>query len=352
MHPPPRPSPRRLLPPTQTPVRAAQQQHARPQVPGSDPREKPRRHLRTDRAAYEILRPYDPRALDGRELATNSGVNLLNDPSKKQLFVEKRLRCDTKDNTRKARNEIRALIQIREYGAPRNIIVLTEHFYHTTEPIVSLVMEHCDASTLEERICTIIRAGRSAMFDEEFIWHTFAGLSKALLFLHTGQDADVPYKPEPENWNTIAHLDIKPGNIFYSTRGQITKYPRMVLGDFGGAVDWHSISTGAAKREDQEQGTPGWFAPENRRPDGTIKGRYGMPTDIWQMGAVAHVMARKIAIPDLELVAQGRAIGSAFSAALQTAAAACLAFEPAERPVATEIALLLRRTFEGVGWRW
>ncbi|CAL8584530.1 hypothetical protein XPA_010121 [Xanthoria parietina] len=106
------------------------------------------------------------------------------------------------------------------------------HFNHSLAQI-ECWMEYCDGGdlvTFEEH-----HVLNHTLIPEGFLWHTLTSLTSALAFLHTGVDRSDPDRPKPPNWRPILHRDIKPDNVFLKlpARPSNTKYPTLVLGDFG-----------------------------------------------------------------------------------------------------------------------
>ncbi|KAL8759590.1 MAG: hypothetical protein Q9184_003573 [Pyrenodesmia sp. 2 TL-2023] len=160
---------------------------------------------------------------------------------------------------------------------------------------------------------------RRVYIPEAFIWHIFRSLAYALQYLHFGirqddhsdpQQLDMMVRQEGYGqavWPMIIHRDIKPENIFFSQvhpvlqsyveRRKILKvfsiarteytftaqYPKVVLGDFGLALqyndpDWND------KRE--FIGTFGWMPPE-------LPTMYAQ-SDVWAVGAVILALCRQL----------------------------------------------------------
>ncbi|KAL8807685.1 MAG: hypothetical protein Q9200_004570, partial [Gallowayella weberi] len=156
------------------------------------------------------------------------------------------------------------------------------HFHHSLTRI-EYWMDFCnggDLVNLQDYYST-----RSLRVPEGFIWHAFIQLASALAFLHTGVDRADPDKARPKHWQPVIHRDIKPDNIFLkitsaptSTATNPTRYPTLILGDFGLATT--QLTSG---KKGQYIGTPAFQPPQ--LPFHTIT------SDIWALGAIIHHLA-------------------------------------------------------------
>ncbi|KAI4235549.1 MAG: hypothetical protein LQ349_003082 [Xanthoria aureola] len=156
------------------------------------------------------------------------------------------------------------------------------HFNHSLAQI-ECWMEYCDGGdlvTFEEH-----HVLNQTLIPEGFLWHTLTSLTSALAFLHTGVDRSDPDRPPPPNWRPILHRDIKPDNVFLKlptrpcgSSSSTTKYPTLVLGDFGLATP--NLSDRSRK---YYIGTPAYQPPQ--LPLHTIY------SDIWAAGAIVHYLA-------------------------------------------------------------
>ncbi|KAK5124973.1 hypothetical protein LTR85_001163 [Meristemomyces frigidus] len=250
------------------------------------------RFLRTDLATYEVIKSIDPRGDKPLHTGMGSGIYLIRDTKTGRPFVEKRITIKRKDQQERALAESDALFQIYNAGFSYSINMIIEEFWDGATNYCSLILEYCDDGTVAD----VIQRYRNDKqpIPEPFVWHVLAGLTKALCFMHEGLDLDRPYDPPFPKWNTICNLDIKPANVFLSTKNQRGPFSWVVLGDFGCAVTWKDIKSGRSDRAVQWHGTPGWSPPEHHLDanGGGIQGRYGMPTDVWQMGGAIQAMCR------------------------------------------------------------
>ncbi|KAK5113406.1 hypothetical protein LTR62_003506 [Meristemomyces frigidus] len=303
--------------------------------------------LRTDKNSYDVLRSADSRAYDPKH-AMSTGVLLIRDKKTCRFFVEKRLAGQDQLRKDRAAAEVHALQQIKEAGNPTFINQLFEAFHDGKARYCSLVLEYCDAGTVQDAIKNFSNQRKPP--PEDLIWHVLAGIAKAIHFLHTRVNVDAPAQAGLEKWSPLCHLDIKPSNIFLSREGQRGQFARVVLGDFGCVTTGKEIVEGKAERTMQLRGTPGWFPPEcildTRRG---WKGVYGMPTDVWQMAGVAHCMCFLMYQPEMAFVDIGRATGSAYSNDLNYTVNDCMARDWSKRPLSGEVVSAVERRMERKG---
>lgn len=316
-------------------------QAAPPQYPqvarttATQPGSTPTRLLQTNKAEYEILRSVDPRSKSINSGMSNGGF-LIRNTETGFLYVEKRIRITTESKKERALAEIDALMGMQYAGGSSHVNFIIERFWDGITDHCSMILEYCDLGTIDESIKEYADAGR--YHSDNFAWHVLTSMTKALCFMHEGLDLDRPNTRRPY-WNTICHLDIKPSNVFLSSRNTKGPYPRVVLGDFGCAVSWRDIMAGKEDRATQWQGTIGWHAPEHHvDPNGFgVQGRYGKPTDIWQMGAVVQAMCRRTGHPLQELADQERPCGSRYSGDLNKVVACTMRKENSKRPTALDM---------------
>ena len=95
------------------------------------------------------------------------------------------------------------------------------------------------------------------------------------------------------------------------------------------------------------RGTPGWLPPEllDTAPGGAT-GRYGMPTDVWQVAAVAQVMCRLNPKPIQWLADEKHPCGRHYSAALNELVSALMAGRLDRRPRAQDVLGILQEEVE------
>lgn len=292
--------------------------------------------LKTNKAEYEILRSVDPRSKNINS-GMSDGVFLIRNTETGFLYVEKRIRITTESKSKRALAEIDALMQMQYAGGSYHVNFIIERFWDGITDYCSLVLEYCDEGTLGDSIKAYVDAGKH--YSDNFAWHALTGMVKALCFMHNGLDLDRANASPRQYWNTICHLDIKPSNVFLSSKNTKGPYPRVVLGDFGCTVSWRDIMSGKEDKETQLQGTIGWHAPEHHvDPNGRgVQGRYGKPTDVWQIGAVIQVMCRLIGYPIQELADEERPCGSMYSGDLNKVVSCTMLRDLQRRPRAVDM---------------
>ena len=204
---------------------------------------------------------------------------------------------------------------------------------------LDICLEYCDMGSLGMLLEDHIRGRKT--FHSNFIWHVLHDLGCALSFLHFGiKNPRDPKARIDSNWDTIAHLDIKPDNIFLSNAGP-GRYPRIVLGDFGLAVTFSDLQAGRKSTRKQPGGTEFWLEPE-ARPEivGERNLAYGRASDIWAIGGVGHALCLLRLAPDTKLLFQPRVdwpCGPGYGRVLNEVVSHCIRFDRHKRAHAPEI---------------
>jgi len=315
---------------------------------GSSPAIKPERIFSTGNSTFKTIKAVYADSDEAVAAGKGAGVNLVRRQSDGVLYIEKLVPVSTPIQQARAIAEIDALTQLTLAGAPSYINRMLECFLEPGAAFGSIILEYCEAGTVYNLIQR--KTLERQQPKEALIWHTLAGLSKALHFCHTGIDVDRFDLPPLQDWNTLCHLDLKPVNVFFTRDGGKNGIPRLVLGDFGCATTWQDIQDGTAKRTLQLRGTPGWFPPEcHASSEGGWDGDYGIPTDIWQMGAVAQAICRLIMVPDMSFVMAERACGRQYSRELNEIVTICMNPDPLKRPSAAKVAGEVKRQMEARG---
>lgn len=295
------------------------------------------RHERliTDNGEYDVIRPLESRPGVPAVGGMNIGLFLIERRHTGQLFVEKRLRTQNQQDHRRTSFEVNALLQLK--GIAGNILQLEEAGQMTGSPYASLVLEYCDSGTIRDHVDRYTAERKST--PEPFAWHVFAGLTAALCACHYGIIDPQDTRPM-RGWDTLCHLDVKPSNVFLTSKGRNSAYPRVVLGDFGCAFKEVDMYSGAAQEMMQEFYTPDWLPPESRPVSYSRRGiaaSCGSHTDIWQAAAVVQAMCRLLGAPHQGLVEEERPCGGKFSAALNNAVTCCMSADPKDRPTALDL---------------
>ncbi|KXS94028.1 hypothetical protein AC578_1701 [Pseudocercospora eumusae] len=128
--------------------------------------------------------------------------------------------------------------------------------------IIRLYSEYCNLNSLNVLV-ELYRAHNRDMrrkygkhvfvpIPERALWSLFESLASALCFMRQGALTEDKSASEHRN---VLHKDLKPQNIFRSTRTG-SKIPTTKVGDFGCAV-WLD-----SEYANEMLGTPGWFPPE------------------------------------------------------------------------------------------
>ena len=104
----------------------------------------------------------------------------------------------------------------------------------------------------------------------------FRHIAQALALMHYGYDHRYPDSGPPGAWRPVIHRDIKPDNIFLTTKfgSRRDPLPDIVLGDFGFASD-----------KPYTEATPVLKYCPPELPISSAKG------DVWSLGAVIHELA-------------------------------------------------------------
>ncbi|KAK4579988.1 hypothetical protein LTR86_000190 [Recurvomyces mirabilis] len=295
-------------------------------------------HSTKETHIYTVVRSLN---IHGPTRSVKADILLVRNSATARLFVEKRLYTPTVASQKRANSEVHALQQIRDRDCPTYINKMFDIFLRKDDGFCSLILEYCDAGTVEDKILILLQAGVPPV--EGLVWHILAGLAKAIYFCHTGIDAAASSQARLYSWTTLCHLATTPSNVFLSTDGGHSDYPRVVLGDFGSATPYIDIMDSQAPHPSGPRLLPGWFPPECNII-GCI-GNYGTTTDIWQMGGVAQALCRLLKEPDMERVDFGRPAGKAYGKELNGFITYCMQREASKRPDAKTAVEWLRTDF-------
>ncbi|KAF5875237.1 putative g2-specific protein kinase protein [Botrytis fragariae] len=218
------------------------------------------------RHLYTIVKTLD--AGNGAIGGMNGGVHVVRLKGTGKLYVEKRFK---KDDLQPLRDGTPGM-GVVEIGITHRVMHggLAGYINGFIEPndihpaSASLFLEFCDLGSLDDLIkCHAQRLGTRDAVDvpERFVWHAIVGLCDALSYLWGGKSFITNEKHTgtgpAKGWKPILHRDMKPDNILIRSRSTngATKYPFLVISDFGLATDNHKQGSGAC-------GTRHFWAPE------------------------------------------------------------------------------------------
>ena len=189
-----------------------------------------------------------------------------------ELFVYKLMKHSVKVDSKNKPIEAKILQDI--LGQHPRIIQMYDYVSLPNQTVFYL--EYCSGGDL----AMITKAYRmhNAHMPETFVWHTYIQLAEALAYIHRGYNRTRPDKT-PKEWQSIAHRDIKPHNVFLRKAKKEGDYPDIVLADFGLATTQLYTCQGPNA---SFLGTLAYQGPEL-----PLLSRSG---DRWSMGACIHQM--------------------------------------------------------------
>lgn len=285
-----------------------------PQQPGQHPRGRGQ-----PPAKYEKVKSLTPGGM-------SEAITIIRSRQDGKLYVEKKVRTDG-HRRKRTHAELEALKACR--GHP-NLNKLIEYEVKS-DGLCSIILEYCDGGSVDQRITELAAKGQH--FAEVSVWHFLSSVAKALAFLHTGVRDIKKDRPDPK-WNTIAHLDLKPQNIFLSSDNRENGQRRVILADFGCAVTYTDIQKRRENEKVQPCGTPAWYPPEGIAEDG-----YGTKTDIWMLGATIHVICLLLRSPHRPDLASRMPCSNRYGSAMQEIVQDMTSNDFLQRPSARELAL-------------
>jgi NIMA (never in mitosis gene a)-related kinase len=241
------------------------------------------------------------------------------------------------------------------------IVWLEDYFIDYARREASIIMEFCNAGSMDKLILRHMQAGRRKI-GESYIWAWFVQLAEALVWCHYG-----PEKGDGRRrgvWDMIYHrgkydllhfktssfslllclltlTDIKPANIFlhqYESgryRGEIIAK----LGDFGCATSYQRVITGRSSR--QASGYTEGYRP----PEAPL---FNNKSDVWQAGAAIVCLCKLQHVPKPENVAMLFGPGGYYSSQLWECLAKCTESNWERRWDAKEMRRCLKGTYEGI----
>lgn len=288
---------------------------------------------------YEVEEILQDRNNDPSRMS--NGVRVLRSGATGFCIVEKKVITSYDYAYNRTNNEIAALMQIREAGGSPHINGIYDVFWHDNLQNCTILLEHCNRYTLAEKIDRSPRTIPPGI-DEAFCWHVLEGMTTALAMLHYGvRNLDTGLKYQLRDWNTVVHLDIKPMNVFLTSRhtpGFETVQHRVVLGDFGCAITKKSIEDGTQQPGKLDCATAGWTPPEIKHlRNGGWEGDFGKPMDVWQTGGVIQCLCRLLTKPNQGKAKEGRPCSVNFSPELNKVVAAAMIEDQKERPTTLDL---------------
>lgn len=254
--------------------------------------------------------------------------------------VAKRLSTAKTAQKSRAMAEVQALQQIKNaVKSHPNVNTIRESFFPEKAPDGTIILECCNGGSLADGIDSM--RTKSTGVSDGFALHVMYDIAKGLTMLHYGISDHTDVTSRIKNWNTICHLDIKPPNILL-VHERNDRHPRIVIADFGCSVTKSDIVAGRESNIVQENGTPGWFPPEeNRKGEEGAIGRYGKPTDIWQMGGVIQALCLLLVQPQMHRIKMP--CGDKRGKELNCFVAMCLSPDYKRRPTAVDVCAELRK---------
>lgn len=220
-------------------------------------------------------------------------VNIIQSKSSGSVYVQKCIPLRNRRDHKRARAEINMLLKIAAHRGNDNLNAIVESEISEARRQCFIILEFCDLGTVEDTISSFRKRGiRGA---ESSAWNLMAGVANGLAFLHHGL---VNGRQVEANWDPICHLDLKPCNIFNSSKGAKNGHCRIVLADFGCAIAESDVERQIESPFMPECGTPGWYPPEGRMEGHHTVPYYGPKTDMWQLGATLHVFCKVLERPD------------------------------------------------------
>ncbi|SMY18789.1 unnamed protein product [Zymoseptoria tritici ST99CH_1A5] len=253
-------------------------------------------------------------------------ITLVERKTTKTLYVRKTIEI-VKDYESRVRAEIRVLERISKDRTRTNINKMVEYDLHHKEGFCHLVLDYCDGGNLHQKINETHAQGH--VFTESYVWNVLAAGCSALMFLHVGL-TDPSQRRDP-SWDSILHLDIKPANVFLDSHGGPGHLPRVVLGDFGCAVQASDILRKIEPSMTRPGSTPGWCPPEESFVT------YGVHTDLWLLGALIQVTCMLDMAPHPARLEGDSPCTSAYSRDLNSLVSGLVVPEPRRRTMAHRI---------------
>ncbi|PSN68141.1 kinase-like protein [Corynespora cassiicola Philippines] len=201
-----------------------------------------------------------------------------------------------------------------------------------------IMMEYCNQGTLLDMITRYSSCNEH--IPEALILHVFESLAKALHCCHTGEGGNsIPNNGEV--WDAVMHRDVIPSNVFLTVSDQSEPYPRIVLGDFGCAME-------QSRYNELQSGNMGPLALDNAflTPERPLI--HDIRSDVYQLGLIIWCLAYRTVIPGystfLAVHTDEFELGLwPYSSRLADLMALCLSWNPNNRPSSGELTIKVQQ---------
>ena len=224
---------------------------------------------------FQRLPGQDPNTM-GAQGCFNAGIVVVERRQDGKKCIEKRLKPD-QVLSGGAELEIAILRGLKHPNVCQYIDAFIDK--NPRRPRAILYVEYCELGTLDDVLEKYFQ--RRQRVPEGAVWSIFMQLTKALGYCQLGIQNALRREEVPcLGWVGVVHRDMKPDNIFLSSRSDLS-FPRVVLGDFGCAIrDDHDGFEGMEYHNNDLY----WDPPETPC--------FGYYTDIWGLGAVIQAVCR------------------------------------------------------------
>ncbi|KAH3976369.1 hypothetical protein HBH98_130590 [Parastagonospora nodorum] len=299
------------------------------------------------RSDFSTIRPLS----SGKSGGMNLEILLVKSKGSGTLYIEKRIAKKDCDKGL-ADRELRPMLQCQNHF---NIVQYRAEDFSDYRRIGygSIFMQYCELGDISGLIKQYT-AHKSFLPDEGFLWKLTWDMSSALCHLYTGRSNDYIRQCAQSQqvvstkygWNRIIHRDIKPGNLFLTTKdkSQPDRYwPVVVLGDFGLSTSLKDIALGRACGKENSGGTPGFEVPEAPQ--------FCCRSDVYQMSLTVHCLARMRQEPNMGRPFDGdHPLPRCYrDDGLRDLLKRCLRSDPANRPLPSDLPMLVWKKREA--WR-
>lgn len=217
-----------------------------------------------------------------------------------KYYIEKRVGKKVIEKGYAAR-EIKMMTQC--WGHPNIVRIKSFDLDYHQYGYGSIFMQRCELGSLDGLIHQFSRRNEQ-LADEGLMWKVFWDMSLALAHLITGTDPKASRIRACQGKtihtvkgaNKLAHMDLKPGNIFLTREDWLgadkTHFPTCVLGDFGCGKSEAEIVAGRSSLTEMSGHTEDFRPPEY--PSWHENG------DIYMLGLTIHCLGRMRNRPDIK----------------------------------------------------